>query len=248
VETIVLTASASAFPGLAEALRGVPVVVEQRPLVSFTSPLDWAQLDAALAARSRYGALALTSPRAAEAVVERIRLCGIVWHEGISPAVWAIGAGTMAAIQNTLGIVRQPSRPAMHEVSPAVTLARAMLESNLAGPVLFPCGEKHRAELPTMLRAHGIGVDEVVSYRAVLADPAQARAAVVGSSLLVVASSSVVELLAAVCPPAARPQLLAIGPTTAASARAVGWAPAAVASEPSTQALASAITGLLAAR
>jgi uroporphyrinogen III methyltransferase/synthase len=248
METVVLTASAGAFSGLAEALRDVPVVVEERPLVSFTPPLDWAQLDTALADITRYPALAFTSPRSAEAVVERIRRCGIVWHEGIRPAVWAVGAGTTAALQSTLGTVRQPARQTADESGAAAALARAMLEARLAGPVLFPCGEKHRTELPAMLRAHGVEVDEVVCYRAVLANPSQARAAVAGSSVLVVASPSVVELLADVCPPAARPQLVAIGPTTAASARAVGWPPAAVTSEPSTRALASAITGLLAAR
>jgi pimeloyl-ACP methyl ester carboxylesterase len=67
-------------------------------------------------------------------------------------------------------------------------------------------------------------------------------------TVLVVASPSVVDLLARACPRAPRPELLAVGPTTAASARAAGWSPAAVAAEPTLNALSSAILGLLANR
>ncbi len=59
----------------------------------------------------------------------------------------------------------------------AAALAAAMLEAGVAGPVLFPCGEIRRDELPTRLRHEGIEVDEVVCYRSVLADEAAARAA-----------------------------------------------------------------------
>ena len=56
------------------------------------------------------------------------------------------------------------------------------------------------------------------------------------------------DLLARACPRGTRPELLAVGPTTAASARAAGWSPSAVASEPTARALASAIRSLLASR
>jgi uroporphyrinogen-III synthase len=78
-----------------------------------------------------------------------------------------------------------------------------------------------------------------------MADEAEARAAAARGTLLVVASPTVVDLLARACPRPTRPELLAVGPTTAASARAAGWSPAAVATEPSARALASAIRGLL---
>jgi uroporphyrinogen-III synthase len=245
MDTVVLTASAGAFAGLPDALREIAVAVEERPLMSFRAPRDWAQLDAALARKSSYQTLALTSPRAAHAVLGRIRIGGVPWNEGISPAVWVSGATTMAALQGELGAVRGSTVKPAAGLGAAAGLARAMLEANIRGPVLFPGGEKRREELPGLLRANGIHVDEVVCYRAVLANRSQARAAVAGSTVLVVASPSVVELLADACPPPVRPSLVAIGPTTAASARSAGWPPAAVASEPSTQALAAAITGLL---
>ena len=247
METVVVTASAGAFSELADALRGISVRVEERPLVSFLPPQDWSQLDDALTRRSRFGSVALTSPRAAAAVVERLRICGISWSGGKSPPVWTVGAATTAALRGTVGSTREPEASTDAEKGAAERLAGAMLAAGARGPVLFPCGNRHRDELPGLLSARGLEVDEVVCYRTLLAGRAEARAAEAGSTMLVVASPSVVELLAESCPPAVRPLLVAIGPTTAASARAAGWLPAAVASTPSTRALATAITGLLTA-
>jgi uroporphyrinogen-III synthase len=247
-DTIVLTASAGTFTGLAAALGTVPVTVEEHPLISFEPPLDWTGLDAALADASSYGSIAFTSPRAARAVVERVHIAGLSWPRERGPAVWAVGPATLAALQGALGPVREPQSPTDPDLSAAATLARAMLESGAEGPVLFPCGEKRRDDLPTILRAKGIPVHEVVCYRPVLASRSQAAAAAERGTVVVVASPSVVELLAGACPGSGRPRLVAVGPTTAASARSAGWPPAAVANEPSTRGVASAITGLLAGR
>lgn len=248
METVVVTASAGAFPDLADALREIPVKVQERPLVSFLPPQDWSQLDAALTCWSRFGSVALTSPRAAAAMVERLRVCGISWSEEQSPPIWTVGGSTTAALQDVVDATQVPDASADSEQSAAERLAGAMLAAGARGPVLFPCGDRHRDELPSVLRKNGHEVEEVVCYRTVLAGRSEAQAAVAGSTMLVVASPSVVELLADSCPPAVRPLLVAIGPTTAASARAAGWLPAAVASTPSTRALATAITGLLTAR
>ncbi|HEY3011310.1 MAG TPA: uroporphyrinogen-III synthase [Gemmatimonadales bacterium] len=248
METVVLTASAGTFPGLAKALRDIPVDLVERPLMSFRPPVDWGPLDAALARVSTYGSVAFTSPRAAQALVERMRARAVSWREGPRPAVWAVGPATVAALQDILGPVRVPHPYPDENLGAAGALARAMLDAKADGPVLFPCGERRRTELPAMLRERGIQVDEVVCYRAMLADESQARAAVESGTLLVVASPTVADLLARVCPPLNRPDLLAVGPTTAAAAEEAGWAPAAIAGEPSAQALALAITGLLARR
>jgi uroporphyrinogen-III synthase len=112
--------------------------------------------------------------------------------------------------------------------------------------VLYPCGEIRRDELPTRLRHEGIEVDEVVCYRAVLADEEMARAAAERAAILVVASPRVADLLARVSPAGARPRMLAVGPTTAAAARASGWPPAAVAARPDIEALLSGVRSLLA--
>ena len=46
--TVLVTASAGTFPGLAEALRAMPVGVEEVPLMTFVPPLDWSPVDAAV--------------------------------------------------------------------------------------------------------------------------------------------------------------------------------------------------------
>jgi uroporphyrinogen-III synthase len=247
METVVVTASAGAFSELADALREASVRVEERPLVSFLPPLDWSHLDDALIHRSQFGSVALTSPRAAAAMADRLRVCRISWDKVNSPPVWTVGASTMSALKGAVGDTRGPEASTAAEKSAAERLAGAMLAAGARGPVLFPCGNRHREELPALLREKGTEVEEVVCYRTVLAGREEARAAAACSTMLVVASPSVVELLAESCPPPVRPRLVAIGPMTAASARAAGWLPAAVASTPSTQALATAITGLLTA-
>lgn len=245
-DTVVLTASAGTFPGLAEALKEIPVAVEERPLLSFGPPLDWKPLDDALDRLSGYRGIAFTSRRAAQAFTARIQARGISWSGGDDmPAVWAVGPGTAAALGGLLGSVRVPGRDHPAEMGAAEILVRSMVREAVRGPMLFPCGDLRRDELPNDLRKRGIDVDEVVCYRSVLADESQARTAAARGTVLVVASPSVADLLARACPSTARPELLAVGPTTAASARAAGWSPAAVANEPTVRALSTAILDLL---
>jgi uroporphyrinogen-III synthase len=112
--------------------------------------------------------------------------------------------------------------------------------------VLFPCGEIRRDELPARLRQEGVEVDEVVCYRSLVASDETARDAVRRASILIVASPSVAELLARASAPTPRPLLLAVGPTTAAAARAAGWTPTAVAPQPEVAALVDEVRSLLA--
>jgi uroporphyrinogen-III synthase len=243
--TIVLTASAGTFSGLKAALGGLPVTVEEHPLLSFEPPVDWAELDIALNQVARYESCALTSPRAAQALLERMRACGIVWP-GTRPTLWAVGAGTLKALQYVGRPVRVPPSGRVMDESAAATLASTMLEAAARGPVLFPCGEGRREELPVILRSNGLEVHEVICYRSVLASRSQAGAVLARGTVVVVASPSVMGLLCQAGPPSSRPQLIAVGPTTAASAQAAGWPPAAVASEPSTEGIAAAILTLFA--
>ena len=248
VETVVVTASVGTFPGLVEALRTLPVLVEEHPLMNFAPPADWAPLDSALDRLDSYGALAFTSPRAAAAVVDRMTGRRKRLHRQNTPVVWAGGPATGAALGDALGPVRTPSEADTATLGAAEALARAMLDARVSGPVLFPCGDTRRDELPDRLRSHGMRVDEIVCYRSVLASEAAAHAAAARGTVLVVASPTVADLLIRACPPGARPDLLAVGPTTAASARASGWLPAAVASKPTVEALAAAVRNVLARR
>lgn len=245
VETVVLTASAGSFAGLGAALNRGRVTVVEQPLISFGPPESWAPLDSALTHLTSFGSVAFTSPRAARAVFQRTREIGVSWSGRIIPAVWAIGSATQAALQELARPVRVPENGSDGTSRSGAALARAMLASGAVGPVLFPCGENHREELPALLREHGLQVHEVVCYASILASPSQAGDALARGTMVVVASPSVMELLVGASDPAQRPRLIAVGPTTAASARAHGWVPAAVAREPSMEGVAAAISSLL---
>lgn len=243
--TVLVTASAGTFPGLAEALRTIPVEVEEVPLVTFAPPLDWGPVDAVARNLGRYAVVAFTSPRAARAFAERVTELG---GARAAPPVWAAGAGTAQALGDVLGPVRRPEERAVGELGAAAALAAALLAAGPGGPVLFPCGDIRRDELPARLRDGGITVDEVVCYRSVLVGEGEARGAAQRAQIVIVASPSVADLLARACPPGARPALLAVGPTTAAGAREAGWPPAGVAVRPTTEALVAGVRALMQAR
>jgi uroporphyrinogen-III synthase len=164
--------------------------------------------------------------------------------EAATPA-WAAGAGTAQALGDVLGPVHLPDERAVGELGAAAALASALVAAGPGGPVLFPCGDIRRDELPARLRDDGIAVDEVVCYRSVLAGEGEARRAAQRAQIVIVASPSVVDLLARACPPGVRPALLAVGPTTAAAARGSGWPPAGVATRPTTEALVAGVRALV---
>jgi uroporphyrinogen-III synthase len=237
----VLTSAPGSLPGLAERLRELPAIVEEIPLLTFVPPLDWHPVDHAVRELHRYEAVAFTSPRAAAAFAGRVdqtvrrRL----------PQVWAGGGGTAAALAPLGAEIHRAPEKETGRVGAAAALATAMVEAGIAGPVLFPCGEIRRDELPTRLRQEGIEVDEIVCYRSVVASEETARSAVKRAAILVVASPSVAELVARVSAPSPRPLMLAVGPTTAAAARAAGWAPAAVAPRPDVESLLDEVRSML---
>jgi len=242
--TVLVTASAGAFPGLAEALRAIPVAVEEVPLMTFAPPLDWEPVDTAVRELGSYAAVAFTSPRSARAFAERVTALGGASVEAATE-IWAAGAGTAQALGDTLGAVHRPDERAVGQRGAAGALAAALLATGMRGPVLFPCGDIRRDELPARLRDDGIPVEEVVCYRSVLAAETEARPALQRAQIVIVASPSVADLLARTCPAGVRPALLAVGPTTAAAARASGWPPAGVAARPTAEALAASVRAML---
>ena len=244
---VVITASSGTFPGLVEAVRAIPAPVEEIPLMEFAPPLDWSPVDRALDRIGEYDAVAVTSPRAARAFAGRVAARGINERFAISrrPAIWAGGQATAEALGKGMGEVHLPSTKSSVRLGAAGALAAAMLKEGVRGPVLFPCGDLRRDELPARLQDDGVAVEDVVCYRSVLASEGAARAAAERAKVLIVASPSVADLLARACPPDLRPMLLAVGPTTAAAARGSGWAPAAVSSRPDAAGLAKAVRSLL---
>jgi uroporphyrinogen-III synthase len=241
---VALTISAGALTGLAERLRADGVVVRDRPLLSFAPPESWVALDDALLRLPTYGAVAVTSPRAAGAVADRAAALRVNAPRDL--AVWATGAATAAPLEERFGPVRVPSSLATIDAGAGSILAGAMLASAVRPPVLFPCGDSRRDDLPSILRASGVAVDEVQVYRSLLADPQTAREAAADADALLVASPKVATLLAGVTRQGDRPALVAIGPTTAAAARRAGWAPDAVARRPTVDVVLEYIRAVLA--
>ena len=239
---VVVTAAAGSFPGLGEALRSLSAEVIEIPLLTFAAPADWAEVDRAIRELGRYVAVAFTSPRAAAAFGGRWEQIG----RDSLPPVWAAGRRTAAALRPLAGAVRTAPEDEVGRMGAAAAVAAEMVREGMAGPVLFPCGEIRRDELPTRLRQEGIEVDEVVCYRSIVAGEEAACEAVRRAGILIVASPTVAELLARASAPAPRPSLLAVGPTTAAAARAAGWSPAAVAEHPDVDALVAEVRTLLA--
>jgi uroporphyrinogen-III synthase len=242
--SIVLTGSEGSLSGLARALKERSFDVVERPLLSFAPPVDWRLLDQAIERLGDYAAVAVTSPRAAEALVLRVRLRGSQQVRGHLPVVWASGPATSTVLEQWVSAVQVPAAGDAAEHGAGAALARAMITAGVRGPVLFPCGDRRRDDLPALLQKEGIRVDEVVSYQSVLAEPAAARAAAQAGDVVVVGSPSVVDLLVRACAADRRPDLVVIGPTTAAHARAVGWTPAAVAESPTVHAVLDAVTRL----
>jgi uroporphyrinogen-III synthase len=248
MERIVITASAGSFPGLADALSAPGRAVTEQPLIHFKAPSDWTALDQALDRLHDYRAVALTSPRAATALATRLVHLRIRWPLVNPPQVWAGGGATAAALGGILGSVRTPGEREVGSSGAAAALAQVTLDARVAGPVLFPCGSTRRELLSSRLRGAGVSVDEVVCYESVLADESEAKTKAADATLLIVASPSVAHLLVNACPPGSRPDLIAVGPTTAAAARDGGWEPAAVASYPARDSVITAVSEVLARR
>ncbi len=232
---VVFTGPEESLPGLEEAARKAGFPLERRPLISFEPPADWTPLDAALANLDRFGAIALTSPRAAGAVAARLNVpCSV-------PA-WVTGSATAAASGGRFTAVHITRASGSGDAAAAV--ADAILASGISAPVLFPCGDRRRDSLVTRLEAAGLPVITVVCYRSVLAERDQARACGRDAAVLIASSPSVALLLARSIDPSRRPLLAALGRTTAVEARDAGWPPDAVALGPTADSVIAAVAAI----
>ena len=188
---------AGTFPGLGEALRcafgrgGGNSPAHLRAARSTGTAVDRAIRESGAVRRGRVHVAPRRAPHSADA--------GTQIGRDVAPAGLGRGSRTAAALTTARERRAHGSRATRSARSGAAAAAgaRRCCERECAGPVLFPCGEIRRDELPTRLRQEGIEVDEVVCYRSVLAgESRRARAAVRRAGILVVASPTVAELLA----------------------------------------------------
>jgi uroporphyrinogen-III synthase len=232
---VVLTGARDGFTGLADALAGAGYAVVEQPLLSFTPPEGWSAFDGALAGIDTFRAVAVTSPRAAEALAARLprKPCRVpVWTSGER------SGSALADCFSTIHVVRGCGDGA------AESVAAEMLRAGIGGPVLFPCGNIRRETFTQRLEAAGIRVQAEVCYRTVLGSGEAARAALRAGDILVVTSPSVARLLATEHGGAARPRLVAVGPTTAGELVHTGWPPDAVAARTTTPGILDALSQL----
>ena len=226
---VALLKSAGRADGFAQAVRGlgaVPVLVS--PFRCEDVPRADELLRAALLPAPRWAVA--TSPYAAP-------FLGRVLPRSVRVQVAAVGSGTASALHSA-GI-----RPDLIGSGGGQDLARAMLAAGCeAGDaVVHITGEPTRPELRTTLAAAGVEVVTVPVYRMV-PDPIGERSATGHFDAVVVSSPRLavraLELFDA------RPPVVAIGRTTAAALRDLGWSPAAVAARAIPEDVADALGSL----
>jgi uroporphyrinogen-III synthase len=242
----VLTREPAAAAAYAAALDPLGLAVVAMPVTRFDAPADEdrARLVAAALHLSRYDAVLIASPRAAEALVSAMGGdVTALWGTG-APKVWAIGAASAAAL------ARAGVTAAVPPKADAAGLADAVIAGGMARRILLPRAEGGRDEGIAALEAAGATVDAITAYRTVPVaadDPAIAAglAAVTGgqAGLVALFAPSQVTALDAIlggglatltCP------LVAIGATTAAAISAAGATVAAVAEAPTPEGMAKA--------
>ncbi len=234
---------------------GATVIVA--PAIAVAPPASYHALDLALhqlAARTPepvYHWLALTSAAAVDAIVSRLDAFGLrAPHEVGCDArvargtrVAVVGEATARAARLAFGRV-----DLIPPLQTADGLAGA-LPSMWGARVLFPCADRARDALPSLLAARGARVDRVVAYRTLDAPPdalaefAAAAAAGMLDAVLVASPSAAGALIRALVAAGVPPDACAtvcIGPTTADACAVRGLRVSAVAAAPHDDALVAA--------
>jgi uroporphyrinogen-III synthase len=228
--------------------RGARVV--EVPSIDVTPPADTTALDDALRLPGRFQWLVFTSANAVDAVAARLAALGLPPRlTSHGPKLASVGKATTAALRSAF-----PDDPvALEPVQDfrAAELARAFAREPMAGArVLLPCSSRARDELPHALRALGAEVLAVVAYETVEpADLGQRVASCIaqGFDLALFASPSAVAAFASAAGERVRGlPAVAIGPTTAAAARAAGLDVRAIAAPSTVEGLVAATERVLA--
>ncbi|MEZ4703444.1 MAG: uroporphyrinogen-III synthase [Rhodothermales bacterium] len=181
-----------------------------------------------------YGGLVLTSPRAAQRLVEtlaRYRIDPMPW---IARPAFAVGPAT-ARLLAAAGFA-----PVGEESGEASRLARQVVRRETAHPWLFLCGNRRRDALPGQLVAAGVPFEECLVYRTVDLEP-DWRAYAVPTWMAFFSPSGVLHAAPALPDTWRAVRAAAIGPTTAEALKTAGWMPEAIAAAPTPAALATAI-------
>lgn len=239
---ILVTRPARQAAELSDLLRRAGFEPVEVPAIAIAPPPNWTALDATLSRLAAYQWIVVTSRNAVEAVFDRMAGLGVPLPTTVRWA--AIGPGTAAALA-AFGVT--------DAWMPTRFLSEAMVDElpARAGERVLRLRAEAAAEIAPALRERGIAVDEVVAYRTIEAPPASVpllRDAVASTvDAVVLTSASTARGLVALARTAGvegalrAVPIVAIGPVTAASARAAGLNVSAVAEEHTTRGVAEAL-------
>lgn len=224
---------AEAYSSMLEEL-GLEVVA--MPVTKTAAPADPDALERAL--KTSWDIIVVASPRAANAL-HPLQIG--------TAEIWAVGPATQRALAPLAANVPAAARD-------GVELAQQLIATGVQGKrILVPRAEDGRLDAIAMLRGAGADVVDVVAYRTVAVsadDPAIARGREVlaagDAALCCVFAPSQVTALAAIVGPlsALATRFCAIGETTAAALRSAGVNEVAVASSPTPEGMAQAVSSV----
>lgn len=240
--TVLVTRAPEQASDLIGLLQAAGAEAVSLPTVAFFPPVDARPLDRAIAEIGSYAWVAFTSSNAVHAFFERVkepvaeslrgvRVAAVGPKTAEALARWGVDPGLVAAKGN------------------AASLADGL--SRICRPgdrVLYPRAERVSDDLAGRLMARGIQVEDPIAYRTV---PPAGNAFEVAGRLkdgtihwITAMSGSAIRHLHAMLPEPEwirNARIATIGPKTSAEARALGYAVAAEAAEPSAAALVQAI-------
>jgi uroporphyrinogen-III synthase len=245
--TVLITRQREQAPDLIRAIEeegGRAIVC---PMIRVVGPEGWGECDRVLGMMEEYEGAVFTSPNAVFWFFRRMAELKISTPG--SCAVFAVGPATRASLERQ-GVVLEgiPSEAS------GEALARMLQDRKLKGErFLVPRGEIARDDVRRALEGAGAIVDSPVVYRTVAPEPEDVRRLVELTAgglydVVVFASPSAVKNFArgvsaeALQKLASRPKTVAIGATTGAALRELGFPVDRVAAETGTSGLVRAIT------
>jgi uroporphyrinogen-III synthase len=245
---IVVTRRQGQSATLVDRLRERGATVLEVPAIETVPPEDPGPLDAALSALDRYDWIVLTSPNAVAAVLTRLTVLGLYPRLTAAARLASVGPATTLALRSSFPEDKVSLEPKEHR---AEGLLAAFSERNMAGKrLLLPASTLARDTLVEGLRRLGAVVEVVTAYATI--EPPGLEAAVArcleeGFDLALFASPSAVEAFArAAGTRASGLKVAVIGPTTEATAVALGLDVRGVASPSTLEALVATAERLLA--
>jgi uroporphyrinogen III methyltransferase/synthase len=223
---IVVTRAAAKSARFAGQLRALGADAIELPMIAAAPPSNYAPLDRALAEAGGFDWIVFTSATGVNAFIDRMGMLGLDLRTLGTSALAAIGPATAARLQrHALKVAAMPSEYR------AEALIDAIGPPRISGArFLIPRAEVAREILPELLLRHG--AREVVvapAYRTVIppvADASALRERLAAGAIDLVtftSSSTVTNFLALIGDLTPLPKAAAIGPITAATARAGGF-------------------------